>query len=128
MECKPCSYGGGKGCAGALEGGSQNCTQDGVKIGDGFVCRCGDYGGSCQADDAGGTVEEHLPMALASLKAGNSMLADGPLYYAVAGPDIVFRRKCNGEPVYRVAAAEVGVGFVPAGVTKPWRAKSGVGG
>ena len=67
-------------------------------------------------------------MALASLKVGNSMPADGPLYYAVAGPDIVFRRKCNGEPVYRVAAAEIGVELVPEGVTKPRPAKSGIGG
>ena len=133
MECKPCSYGHGRGCAGALEGGSANCAQDGFETDGedgrpGFVCMCQDYGASCEAAAADGTVEEHLPMALTSLRAGNSMQADGPLYYAVAGPDIVFRRKCNGEPVYRVAAAEVGVELVPEGVTKPWSAKSGIGG
>ena len=134
MECQPCSYGQGEGCAGAVGGGGlDNCGQDGFPIKDedgedGFVCMCGAYGGPCQADEADGTVEEHLPMALANLRIGNFMPADGPLYYAVAGPDIVFRRKCNGEPVHRVAATEVGVELVPAGATKPWRAKSGVGG
>ena len=135
MECGPCGYGQGEGCSGALDGGFDNCGQDGFPIEDedgedDFVCMCGAYGGPCQADEADNTVEEHLPMALASLRTGSSMPADGPLYYAVAGPDIVFRRKCNGEPVHRVAAAEVGVEVVlaPAGATKPWRAKSGVGG
>ncbi len=133
MECKDCSYGHGRGCAGAQEGGSANCGQDGFEGENedgrpGFVCMCQEYGASCEAAAADGTVEEHLPMALASLKVGNSMPADGPLYYAVAGPDIVFRRKCNGEPVYRVAAAEIGVELVPEGVTKPRPAKSGIGG
>ena len=70
MECKDCSYGHGRGCAGAQEGGSANCGQDGFEGENedgrpGFVCMCQEYGASCEAAAADGTVEEHLPMAIA---------------------------------------------------------------
>ena len=99
MECAPCAYGSGLGCQGAVEGGAQHCAQQGEEDGEGgLICLCGGYGGDCQADAlADRDAKEHLPMVLVSLQDGKMLPADGPLYFATAGADIVFRRKCDGE-------------------------------
>lgn len=48
-----------------------------------------------------------LTETLAAIRAGESIPADGPFFYARRGDDFVVRRKCGAAEVARVAIAEV---------------------
>ena len=50
---------------------------------------------------------EQLKKALAAIKAGQSISADGPFIYLRQGADYVVRRRCDAEEMGRVAVADV---------------------